>query len=448
MLRSWVAWSLLSCCVLVFLTTLRGQAVDLDDQAPPAEPALIAEEPLPPPESESRSLSSETNEPTFVNATESATPIAPTQRRFQYRLKVELRAAYDDNITLSETDPVDDYLFVIQPTISLGFGDITSHEGNYLGVDYSPSVHFYADHSNFNSLDHRARIEGRYRFSRLTIGLIQDIQSVESSDVDSSVNAGNIVTKSNIDIGGRERLNAFTTSVPISYDLSGKTSLTAGVYHTFTDYSNNLINSEVVSADFGFNYSYSPKLVFGLNATGGENFVDAPSPDETFEQLHARASYELTGKLRANAAVGVEFRQFGNDRGENVSPVFDIDLVYEPFDGTSVDLSANRQTLNSASLSNQDFNSTQLIVTLQQRFLQRVFANVSGGYQNHTYFSTVSGVSSTREDNYYFIAPGFDVRITNFFFAGLYYLHRQNDSSFNFFSFDENQFGARATFNF
>ena len=448
MFRPWVAWLLLSCCALGFLPTLRGQAVDLPDQTTPDELADVAEGSSSSAESEQRALHSETDETSVVNASESAMPIAPTPRRFQYRLRVELRAAYDDNITLSATDPVDDYLFVIEPTISLGFGDITSHQDNYLSVDYSPSGHFYADHSNFNALEHRARIEGRYRFSRLAVGLVQDIQSIESSDVDYSASAGNIVTKSNIDIGGRRRLNAFTTRVPITYDLTGLTSLTADVNHTLTDYSNTLINSEVIAADIGFNYAYSPRVVFGLSATAGENFVDAPSPDETFEQVHARMSYELTGKLQTYAAVGVEFRQFDNERDENISPVFNIELVYNPFDGTSVNLSASRQTLNSASLSNQDFTSTQLIATLQQRFFQRVFVNVSGGYQNHSYFSTVGGVSATREDNYYFIAPGFDVRITNFFFAGLYYLHRQNESSFNFFDFDENQFGARATLNF
>jgi Putative beta-barrel porin 2 len=144
----------------------------------------------------------------------------------------------------------------------------------------------------------------------------------------------------------------------------------------------------------------------------------------------------------------VEFRQSDNGGQNQLSPIFQIGVVYQPFDGTEININASRRTLNSATLTGQDFTSTQFVFTARQRLLQRLFLSLTAGYQNQTYFSTIGGLGSEREDNYYFIAPGFDVKITNFLFTGVYYFHRENNSSFNNFSFDDNQFGVHISLTF
>jgi len=57
-------------------------------------------------------------------------------------------------------------------------------------------------------------------------------------------------------------------------------------------------------------------------------------------------------------------------------------------------------------------------------------------------------IVATREDDYYFIQPAVDVRIMRFWYAGGYYLHRQNNSSASFFGFMENQSGLRTILTF
>ena len=150
-----------------------------------------------------------------------------------------------------------------------------------------------------------------------------------------------------------------------------------------------------------------------------------------------------------NFSGGVEFRQFeNNSRSEYISPVFEVGANYQPFDGTSVTLSGSRRTYNSGVLAGQDFAGTTITVGLQQRLLQRFRVGVSGGYQNSDYFSTVTGVMANRQDNYYFIEPSLDLPITRFWTVGGYYLHRQNDSSFHIFNFDDNQVGFRTVLTF
>ena len=88
------------------------------------------------------------------------------------------------------------------------------------------------------------------------------------------------------------------------------------------------------------------------------------------------------------------------------------------------------------------------MLRIQQRLLQRIYLGLAAGYENADYFATATGVSATRNDDYYFVEPSVDVLITRYLSAGIYYLHRQDFSSFDFFSFYDNQVGVRATLRF
>jgi len=97
---------------------------------------------------------------------------------------------------------------------------------------------------------------------------------------------------------------------------------------------------------------------------------------------------------------------------------------------------------------NQDFAATNVVLRIQQRLLRRFYLGLSAGYENADYFATANGVDATRDDNYYFVEPSVDVLINRHFSVGAYYLHREDSSSFDFFSFYDNQVGVRATVRF
>ena len=357
-----------------------------------------------------------------------------------------LRGVYDDNINISHTNRISDYYFAIEPAITLGFGDIVNRQENYIRLDYVPSIFIFADHSEDDAVQHLARLEGHHRFGRLDLTMSQDVQILDGASLSTTTDTTG--SRANLDVGGRTRVNIFTTQLNASYDLSGKTFLSSGLIGTVTDYPH-FISSEVVSGNLFINYNYSEKLVIGLGGTGGYDLVDAPDPDQTFEQANARLSYRVTGKVSLNASGGAEFRQFENDsRGGYISPVFQIGAAYQPFDGTSLSLDLSRRTLNSAVLAGQDFTSTNISATARQRLLQRVFLGLSVGYENDDYFSVFNGVNANRTDNYYFVEPAIDIGITRFWAIGAYYLHRQNDSSLDSFGFSNNQVGLRTTLSF
>ena len=366
-------------------------------------------------------------------------------RRFHYRLRLNIRGVYDDNIFVSHTDRVSDYYFAIEPMVTVGFGDIEGRSENYLRLDYMPSIILYADHSNEDAVSHLIELEGQYRFSRLTLSLSQEVYILDGTNLNSIVDTTGLLA--NLDVSARTRLNLFVTRLRANYELSGKLFLTGEFDASIYDYQD-FISSQIISGGLYINYNVTPKLMVGVGGTFGLDFVEDPNVDQTFEQANVRINYQATGKLGLSASAGVEFRQFDNHRDDRVTPVFELGAIYRPFDGTTVTLTAGRRILNSGFFADQDFATTYVVGRVQQRLLRRVHLGLAVGYENSDYFATSNGVSATREDNYYFVEPSLDVLITRFLSVGVYYLHREDSSNLDFFSFYDNQVGVRATFRF
>ena len=400
-------------------------------------------------------LTSDLNPPLPVAATDPATESTPATkldsgipRRFHYELRLTVRSVYDDNINLSKDSRLSDFYTTIEPSIMVGFGDTETRVENYIRLDYLPAVFLFADHSENDSVQHVARIEGQYRINRLTLNLSQTVQIMDGVDVQTQNSAGSLDQQVNLDVAGRTRFNVYTTHLNAAYYVTGKTFLSGGVDYSGTHY-NSLISSEILSGNFFLNYNYSPKVVLGVGGTAGYDRVDAPSPDQNFEQVNVRVSYQATGKIDFAASGGVEFRRFdGGLRDQYISPVFEIGMNYVPFDGTKISLTANRRTLNSAVLASQDYAVTNISLGVQQRLLQRFFLGVNAGYENSDYFSTIGTTGAGRKDDYFFVQPSIAARVTRFWTVGAYYLHRSNSSSFDAFSFHDNQVGLRTSFTF
>jgi hypothetical protein len=375
-------------------------------------------------------------------------PVSESVRRFHYELTIDVAEIYDDNLTLASNNRIHDFYTRIGPALTLGFGDTIVREENFLELYYEPDFLVFADHSNFDAVEHVAHLAGQYRFARLTVGVVENIQLAETGDSQLPGYTGTIVNGVNIDTGGRRRINTYATHLVAAYDLTGKTSLSAAGDYTLIDYPGGLTNSHRISGNLFLNYQYSPKLVVGVGSTAGRDVLDQANSNQTFEQANLRGSYAVTAKLNASGLVGLEFRQFDTGSRGSVTPVFDLSATYKPFDGTSISIDASRATQTSAVLLGQDYTSTQVQVTAKQRLLRRFGLSFTAGYQNLGYIDALTHTVASREDNYYFIQPTIDVRITNFWFAGAFLVYRQNTSTFSNFGFNDMQVGIRTALRF
>jgi hypothetical protein len=394
-----------------------------------------------------------TNEPPSVQIG-SGNAVSAVPKRFQYALRLNLRTVYDDNIYLQQFDRVGDVYFAIEPGLTIGFGDIVGSDMNSIRIDYAPSFFLYADHSNANSLQHLINLTGAYHMGHLSLSLSENVQILDGTINPGASNFGATATNPtptlNLDTGGNTSVNIFNTNAGFSYDLTAKTFLSGGMALQAYDYQQQLISSEQLQGNLFINYIYSPKLTAGLGATFGYNWVDGNNPDQSFQQVNVRTTYQVSGKVSLNGSVGVEFREFENDvrGGTYVSPVFELGATYQPFDGTQINLNATRRIQNSAVLAGQDYNQTFINIGIRQRFMRRFYFGLSGGYERSDYFNTVEFVSATRSDDYLFVQPSVDVTLTRFWTAGAYYLHRRDNSSYNAFTFHDNQVGFRTSLTF
>ena len=366
-------------------------------------------------------------------------------RRFHYSFLLTVRGVWDDNIFLSHTNKVSDYYFAIEPQITIGFGDMAGHNTSYLRLDYMPSAILFVDHSDEDAFNQMIHLEGGHSFGRLTLSLSQDIALLESANLNSFFDTTGLWA--NTDASGPTRTNIFYTRLRASYDLTGKMFLQAEFDSPTYFYPNN-ISDYTVSGGLYLYYNWLPKLSVGIGGTFGYTWVDDPSTNQSFEQVNLRLNYEVTAKLALYASGGVEFRQFDGNRDTYDSPVFEFGLSYHPFEGSYLSLAAGRRIYPSGYLEDQDFGATYVAGRFQQRLFHRVYLGLGAGYEHSNYFSTDRDVSATRDDDYWFIEPSVDVLITRWLSAGVYYLHREDSSNDDLFSWEDNQVGVRATLRF
>jgi hypothetical protein len=367
------------------------------------------------------------------------------QRRFYYRLLLTVRGVWDDNIFISHTNRVSDYYFAIEPQITIGVGDIEGRNRSYLRLDYLPSGILFVDHSDEDAFNQLIHLEGGYHWTRLTLTFSEDIALLESANLSGFFDTTGLWA--NTDASAPTRMNIFYTRLRATYELTPKVYL-QGEFDSPSYVYPGHISDYTVAGGLYVYYNVTEKLSLGIGGTFGYTWVDAPTTDQTFEQVNARLTYQYTSKVGLWASAGVEFRQFNGNRDTYDSPVFEVGATYNPFSGTFLTLAAGRRIYASGYSPNQDFGSTYVVGRVQQRLFRRLYLGLAAGYENSDYIATDRDVSATRNDDYWFIEPSADVLITRWLSAGVYYLHREDSSNQDFFTWDDNQVGVRATVRF
>ena len=372
-------------------------------------------------------------------------PTSSEARRFYYGLLFTVRGVWDDNIFLTHNHKTSDYYFAIEPQLTLGLGDVQGRNRSYLRLDYMPSGILFVNHSDEDAFNQLIHLEGGYSTGRLRLTLYQDVALLESANLNSFIDTTGLWA--NTDANAPTSLNIFNTRLAAEYDLTGKLYL-RGELDSYTYFYPWHISDYTVSGGLYLYYRALPKLSIGVGTTGGYNWVDDPTANQSFVQVNGRLNWEVTAKFGLYASAGAEFRQFDSDRGTYTTPVFEVGLSYYPFEGSTFTLAAGRRIYNSGFEPNQDFTDTYVVGRFQQRLFHRLYFGLGAGYENANYFATTDNVDASRNDDYWFIEPSLDVLITRWLSAGVYYLHREDNSNTDFFSFDDNQVGWRVTLRF
>ena len=232
----------------------------------------------------------------------------------------------------------------------------------------------------------------------------------------------------------RTKHNIYTSALSGSYQLTGKFFSAAEGISPSTIIPARRSARKNFSGNLFINYNYSPKLVVGVGGTAGYNTVQNSSPDQTYEQVNARLSYIATGKVSFSGTGGGEFRQFGSNGSQHI---FFTGLHAQRASTSrltgprSASAAPGTRPIRLRSPARITLPPTSISVSASGS-CRRASLGVAVGYENANYFSTISGFTATRNDDYYYVEPSVDVNVTRYWSVGAYYLHRQDASSFSF----------------
>src|SRR6185369_14871913 len=104
----------------------------------------------------------------------------------------------DDNIDLHESNASsggidtgnnhvrskDDFVFTFSPGLQITKASTLQDSHTALSIDYTPSFLFYVNNPDFNSIDHAAKFNSGYGFTKLTLTLAQEFTDTSGGVVD------------------------------------------------------------------------------------------------------------------------------------------------------------------------------------------------------------------------------------------------------------------------
>jgi hypothetical protein len=337
---------------------------------------------------------------------------------------------YDDNLSLSHTSRKGDFAVAAEPGAAFGLGDFRTGQDNFLTIDYTGRLTAYLDHSSEDSFEQLATMRAQFVLAKWKFNTNFHFLDLNGGNIDS----GN---------AGEQRI--FDTAQLASYEISEKDFVELQAQNVVRDYQTGSGSVEWQGRGL-YNYHWDPKLTFGGGFAGGVLSVDGFS-SQTYEQALGRVLFDPTEKLSLQMQGGLEVRQLpsGEDR---FTPVLDLDCDYRVRAGTTVELNGYRRVLSSSGYGDEDYTASGLGLSVAQELGPKWLATLKGGYENNAYFYAQMRASSPREDNFFYINPSIQFRLTDEAKIELFYNYRQNLSNNISRSFADNQTGIRISFTY
>jgi hypothetical protein len=363
-------------------------------------------------------------EPETVGTEEAIDIYELGRRRWRVIPLFTIGVEYNDNIFLTETDRVADLLWVATGGFVFELGDFRNHDENYLGLKWLGQPVIYTENSEQNAFNQFASITLQYRFTRMV------------ARWDSNYS---IVKGPNREVNAITTTQQFWNTLTFAYDYSAKTQLNVTLYQN-TMLTQDFQDNNQYEVRAGINYQIFPKT-----RVGGEGVIgvldSTDTPLQFYQQLRVQIAYLPTEKLTFSFNGGVQFLEFEGTDVVKVEPVFGLALTYQPFPATSIGLLGFRNIRGSSLEPGQDYAATGFELSVQQRFLQRLFGAVSFGYENDSYFGTTPETPTRRVDDYMYLRPRLTYAFVDWFSASIFYEYRQTVSTQPGTSFYNNRAG-------
>ena len=333
-----------------------------------------------------------------------------------------------------------DVSYSITPAVHLAYGEEDGQKG-YAAVTYAPTIQRFLHYSAQDADNQNLAFVAHYPFQRLAL------------------NAAEIYSQTsgvNVDTNQRTNQTTQVTTAGFSYDFDDKITLVTNAQDAQTTFEKGQGQGDTTdSVNTSLNYQYSEKLTVGPSFNIGHDKPENNNEGVTgvgavnnqasnFEQALLGVNFQPTAKITTFAQAGMQLRQYDDNGGDTTDPIFAMGVGYSPFDSTTLSLNAFRNSRASSADSGQSVVTTGVGFSATQRFIQRIFLNLSLSYAHDEYQQTggagLESIPSYTEDVIIY-RPSLSYDPTEWTAVALYYQY-QDDKVHGFGnSYHDNQLG-------
>lgn len=352
-----------------------------------------------------------------------------------------LNGYYDSNILLTDRDKKDDFIWALNPGVTIATGNYPEAEGSYAVLDYLANVFVFTQGTEDTGWGQNVNLAARWvggktvlDFSQGYYGTFGGLLGV-TNRVDREF-AGRLVDQQVIPTAGQ-----------VVYQLSEKTALEADALQLIRLLEEDLNSYNEWRLSTWFSYRVTDKVQTALGGAVGWRDLEN-NPNQRYEQVLARVRYQLAAKVNALASVGLEWDQWQGGYDQGPFAVFMIGASYQPWENTFISAQGYRRQYPSVALRTQNYLTSGFQVSLQQKIWQRLSASLNAGYDHTSYEPSASGVRADRTDDYFFVGPAVNYSFTTHWDAGLFFNYRRNESDRAGLDYESFQVGFRTAFRF
>jgi len=341
---------------------------------------------------------------------------------------------YDDNIFLSNSNQEDDLIISVSPTLSVRSGAEGTAQNSY-SLSYTPSFLFFTDHSDQNTIDHRASFRFTKQLPKSKIAFVLDYTDTNGSD---RFVSGQVA---------RTRWNAslnynYLMTEKTRLDLTATTDIDTFKQSGLHDRRNYAIRGSVLYQLTG-KTSIGPSFRYGYTDITGSNNQDA-------YELGLKAEYQATGKTALTGTLGYNVRSFdGSNTASNQNDIsWAIGARYAATAKTSLRALFYREPRISYNFQNSGYMATGLSLQASHTLTPRI--NLYGviSYEDDSYYRTDKNMGVNFDHDYFTATMGANYQMANGFTVGGNMTWRSNSSENSFNEYDSFSCGLNASYNF
>lgn len=322
--------------------------------------------------------------PTQTSGPESLARFQPSKsnRPFQYQLSLLSAAIYDSNPNISSNSKDPNLQLRLGPALRMHLGRPESEL--QVGAVYEGSKNWFIEEPRSQNLKQAAAIEGIWRLSKTSLSLRGGIDSDQSAsrDVGSRTTARNVFAK-----------------LQANYQATEKVSSEVALDATQSNY-DALLGSKEERLRAFLDYALSTKIQTGIGGGFG-TLRQKEGETQKYTQGLLRCLARPSEKLLWNASAGVESRQFQDSNRSVSNPIFSFGGLWMATAKTSFGIEAERRSFASASLKDQNFESSKLKLIAREQMTATLEGRITLGCERAIYSGTIPTVISDRTDDYF-----------------------------------------------